>query len=602
MKRGRRRKRDLTPWLVGLPIVVWLALRLAPSFSGGLLAILNTAATLFDNPLEIIWTEGSLRAILAFCGIYALVVMYFVLTRKHYRRGEEHGSADWGDAKALRKVYAAPELAQNKILTKDFQMGLDGYVHQRNLNTLVVGGSGAGKTRSYIKPNVMQANSSMVILDPKGEILRATGHLLEAKGFKVKALDLIDMDKSYGYNPFVYLGGDNDIQRVVTNLFAATTPKGSQSQDPFWDTAAQMLLLALMFYLYYKAPAEEQNFPMVMDMLRYGEVKEDDDSYMSPLDILFERLEMEEPGHIALKYYKSYRAGSGKTLKSIQITLAARLEKFNLESLRKLTAVDELELEKLGTERTAVFAIIPDNDSSFNFIVSMLYTQLFQRLYYLADHTPGGRLPVPVQFFMDEFANVTAPPEFEKLVATMRSRDISVTIVLQNMAQLEALFKEQHKAIAGNCDTFLYLGANEADTNKYISELLGKATIDTNTYGHSRGRNGSFSTNDQNAGRELMTPDEVRRMNNKYAILFVRGEKPLMDLKYNLKKHPNIHFSADGKGKAYQHGQVTAPSLRLERVGLSGQVPEMRLPESGRFEILSGEELEEIFELEEKKS
>ena len=400
----------------------------------------------------------------------------------------------------------------------------------------------------------MQANTSLIVLDPKGEIARDEGYLLEQKGYVVKVLDLINMEKSHCYNPFVYLQTDNDVQKLVTNLFKATTPKGSQSQDPFWDTAASMLLLALVFYLWYEAPPEEQNFPMVMQMLRAGEVKEDDDSYISPLDLLFNQLEVENPNHIAVKYYRDYRSGSAKTLKSIQITLSSRLEKFNLQSLASLTQTDELELETIGEKKTAIFAIIPDNDTSFNFLVSMLYTQLFQQLFYCADHKHGGRLPVHVHFLMDEFANVSLPDDFDKILSVMRSREVSVSIILQNLAQLKALFEKQWESIVGNCDEFLYLGGNEQSTHKYVSELLGKETIDLRTYGKSSGRNGNYSTNFQINGRELLTADEVRLLDNRYAILFIRGERPVMDLKYDVLKHPNVELSGDGKARPYTHG------------------------------------------------
>ncbi|MBP3456989.1 MAG: type IV secretory system conjugative DNA transfer family protein [Bacilli bacterium] len=488
---------------------------------------------------------------------YGLAIGIYFSTRKNYRRNEEYGSAKWGDVKSICKKYKDFNTpTNNKILTQNFAIGLDGRKHRRNLNLLICGGSGAGKTRFFAKPNVMQCNTSMVILDPKGEIVRDTGELLEKKGYKVKILDLINMDKSHCYNPFVYLKTDNDVQKLVTNLFKSTTPKGSQSNDPFWDTAASMLLLALVFYLWYEAPEEEQNFTMVMEMLRAGDVKEDDDMYLSPLDVLFERLEVDNPEHIALKYYRDYHSGSAKTLKSIQITLASRLEKFNLESLSKLTMTDELELEKLGEEKVALFALIPDNDTSFNFIVSILYTQLFQQLFYSADHKHGGRLPVHVHFIMDEFANVSLPDDFDKILSVMRSREVSVSIILQNLAQLKALFEKQWESIVGNCDEFLYLGGNEQSTHKYVSELMGKENLDLNTYGKSHGRNGSYSTNYQQTGRDLLTPDEVRMLDNKYAILFVRGERPIKDLKYDILKHPNVALTTDGKAKPYVHGKT----------------------------------------------
>ncbi len=542
--------------ILGTIPVIWFALLIAPYINGGIAKIIKNLTKALDTPFNIQFCENSMKTVLFLLLAYGIAIGVYFSTRKNYRRNEEYGSAKWGNVRTICKKYEEPNSNNNKILTQNFKIGLDGRKHRRNLNILICGGSGAGKTRFFAKVNVMQCNSSMVILDPKGEIVRDTGELLEKKGYVVKVLDLINMDKSHCYNPFVYLKSDNDVQKLVTNLFKSTTPKGSQSNDPFWDTAASMLLLSLVFYLWYEAPEEEQNFTMVMEMLRAGEVKEDDDMYMSPLDVLFERLEMKNPEHIALKYYRDYHSGSAKTLKSIQITLASRLEKFNLESLSKLTMTDELELETLGEKKTALFALIPDNDTSFNFIVSILYTQLFQQLFYSADHKHGGRLPVHVHFVMDEFANVSLPDDFDKILSVMRSREVSVSIILQNLAQLKALFEKQWESIVGNCDSFLYLGGNEQSTHKYVSELMGKENLDLNTYGKSHGRNGSYSTNYQQTGRDLLTPDEVRMLDNKYAILFVRGERPIKDLKYDILKHPNVALTTDGKAKPYVHGKT----------------------------------------------
>ena len=551
------KKQKIILSLIGIIPVIWLALLIAPYINDGIAGIIKNITKALDNPFNINFCENSLKTVLFLLLAYGLAIGIYFSTRKNYRRNEEYGSAKWGDVKSICKKYKDFNTpTNNKILTQNFAIGLDGRKHRRNLNLLICGGSGAGKTRFFAKPNVMQCNTSMVILDPKGEIVRDTGELLEKKGYKVKILDLINMDKSHCYNPFVYLKTDNDVQKLVTNLFKSTTPKGSQSNDPFWDTAASMLLLALVFYLWYEAPEEEQNFTMVMEMLRAGDVKEDDDMYLSPLDVLFERLEADNPEYIALKYYRDYHSGSAKTLKSIQITLASRLEKFNLESLSKLTMTDELELEKLGEEKVALFALIPDNDTSFNFIVSILYTQLFQQLFYSADHKHGGRLPVHVHFIMDEFANVSLPDDFDKILSVMRSREVSVSIILQNLAQLKALFEKQWESIVGNCDEFLYLGGNEQSTHKYVSELMGKENLDLNTYGKSHGRNGSYSTNYQQTGRDLLTPDEVRMLDNKYAILFVRGERPIKDLKYDILKHPNVALTTDGKAKPYVHGKT----------------------------------------------
>ena len=544
-------------FIIGFIPVIWLSLLIAPYYNDGLFKILEEISKQIESPFNIVWCNNSIKSALVCCFFYAMGIIVYMLTKRNYRKGEEHGSAKWGKAREINKKYEQEPKLSNKILTKHVSIGYDGRIHRRNLNTLVIGGSGAGKTRFYAKVNVLQANTSFIILDPKGEIARDEGYLLEREGYDVKVLDLINMEKSHCYNPFVYLKTDNDVQRLVTNLFKATTPKGSQSSDPFWDTSAAMLLLSLMFYLWYEAPTDEQNFPMVMEMLRAGDVKEEDENYISPLDILFNQLEVENPNHIALKYYRDYRSGSAKTLKSIQITLASRLEKFNLDSLAGLTQTDELELDKIGEKKTALFAIIPDNDPSFNFLVSMLYTQLFQQLFYIADYKYGGRLPIHVHFLMDEFANVSLPDDFQNILSVMRSREISVSIILQNLAQLKKLFEKDWESIVGNCDEFLYLGGNEQSTHKYVSELLGKATIDMNTYGKSTGKSGSYSTNYQLSGRELYTPDEVRMLDNKYAILFIRGERPIKDLKYDIMKHPNVKYSADGKAKPYKHGEVT---------------------------------------------
>ena len=587
-------------YCLGVIPVVWLALLIAPAMDGGIPGLLQNIGTVFNDPFHIKWGEYSLKTVLALLGVYGLAIMVYLSTDRNYRKREEHGSAKWGNPAQLFKKYAARKKTDNKILTQRVAIGLDGRKHKRNLNVLVCGGSGAGKTRFYAKPNIMNANTSFVVLDPKGELLRDTGNLLKANGYEIKVIDLINMEKSHCYNPFVYLRNDNDIQRLVTNLFKNTTPKGSQTQDPFWDQAATMLLLALVFYLHYEAPPDEQNFSMVMDMIRYGEVKEDDENHVSPLDVLFQKLEYRNPEHIALKYYRGYHSGSGKTLKSIQISLISRLEKFNLESLASITQYDELELPLMGERKTAVFAVIPDNDTSFNFIVGMLYTQLFQQLYYSADIVHGGRLPVHVHFVMDEFANVALPDEFDKLLATMRSREISVSIIIQNMAQLKALFEKQWESIVGNCDEFVYLGGNEQSTHEYVSKLLGKETIDTNTYGRSRGRNGSYSTNWQLAGRELLTPDEVRMLDNRYALLFIRGERPVQDDKYNVLHHPNVALTTDGGAAPYQHGEDTR-SVAMIAVDdrLIGQAQTLTLPEGDEYELLSEEDLYAEIEKEE---
>ena len=593
MKRDNDKRSAIILSLIGVIPVVWLALLIAPSVDGGLVKIVKNLSVSFDNPFNIVWCEDSLKTVLILLLCYCMGIGVYLSTQKNYRRREEHGSAKWGEAKAIDRKYRQKPQSENKLMTQNVCIGLNAKKHRRNLNTLVCGGSGAGKTRFYCKPNLMQCNTSFVILDPKGEILRDTGRLLESKGYEVRVLDLISMHKSHCYNPFVYLQSDNDVQKLVTNLFKSTTPKGSQSNDPFWDTSASMLLLALVFYLHYEAPPEEQNFPMVMEMLRAGAIEDEESMAPTPLDILFSVLRSDNPEHIALKYYDAYHSGSAKTLKSIQITLAARLEKFNLESLAALTSTDELDLPSMGEKKVALFALIPDNDSSFNFLVSILYTQLFQQLFYSADHIHGGSLPMPVHFLMDEFANVSLPDDFDKILSVMRSRGVSVSIILQNLAQLKALFDKQWESIIGNCDEFLYLGGNEQSTHKYVSELIGKETIDTNTYGKSSGRSGNYSTNYQISGRELLTPDEVRMLDNQYAILFIRGERPIMDFKYDILKHPNVSLTTDGNAKAYKHGEVTLKTSSVSILDIDPEeIPDMKYEET-TYELLSDEDFED---------
>ena len=603
VKNDKLSKQNIVLYFFGIIPVVWLGLLIAPCMDNGLVSLIQKFGTVMQNPFHIQLCEDSLKTVLILLLIYGIAIGVYLSTDRNYRRREEHGSAKWGSAGSVNKKYADKKKDENKLLTQNVAIGLDGRKHRRNLNVLVCGGSGAGKTRFYAKPNIMNANTSFVVLDPKGELLRDTGNLLKEKGYEVKVLDLIDMEKSHCYNPFVYLHSDDDIQRLTTNLFKNTTPKGSQTQDPFWDQTAAMLLKALVCYLHYEAPADEQNFPMVMEMIRAGDVKEDNEEYQSVLDELFERLEERNPEHIALKYYRAYHSGSAKTLKSIQISLVSRLEKFNLDSLAGITQTDEMELGSIGEKKTAVFAIIPDNDSSFNFIVGMLYTQLFQQLYYQADSIHGGRLPVHVHFVMDEFANVALPDEFDKLLSTMRSREISVSIIIQNLAQLKALFEKQWESIVGNCDEFLYLGGNEQSTHEYVSKLLGKETIDTNTYGRSRGRNGNYSTNYQLAGCELMTPDEVRMLDNKYALLFIRGERPVQDLKYDILHHPNVSLTTDGGAPAYKHGEDTRSIASMEFSFDPKLIKEAEKigADNHDFILLSEEELEELLNEKEKR-
>lgn len=565
--------------------VIWFAILIAPYSSGGLIYSLPYISEAINHPFSFSWCDNTPRMILIFTLIYAIGVMVYLSTMKNYRRTVEYGSAKWANALNVNRKYASKNYLENKLLSQNVRIGLNGKIHRRNLNTIVIGGSGAGKTRFYCKPNIMQCNTSFVVLDPKGEILRSEGYMLEKEGYVIKVIDLIDMSKSHGYNPFHYIQSDKDILKLITNLIRNTTPKGSQSMDPFWEKSETALLEALMLYLYHYAPEDEQNFTMVMEMLTYAEVKEDDEEYESPLDELFHHLERSDPDSLALKQYQIYKQAAGKTAKSILISVGVRLAAFNLDSMASLTRFDELELDKIGERKTALFAVIPDNDSTFNFLVGMLYTQLFQMLYYQADYVYGGELPVPVHFLMDEFANVALPDEFDKLLSTMRSRQIFVSIILQNLAQIKTLFKDSWESIVGNCDELYYLGGNEQSTHKFISEYLGKETLDTNTFGKSTGHSGSYSTNYQQAGRELLTPDEVRLLNNDYGLIFIRGERPIMDKKYDLLKHPKIKETADGDQKPYIHGTASHFIDDWQNILLS----------DNEYELLSDEEMDDYF-------
>ena len=572
--------------------VIWFAILIAPYSSGGLIYSLPYISEAINHPFSFSWCDNTPRMILIFTLIYAIGVMVYLSTMKNYRRTVEYGSAKWANALNVNRKYASKNYLENKLLSQNVRIGLNGKIHRRNLNTIVIGGSGAGKTRFYCKPNIMQCNTSFVVLDPKGEILRSEGYMLEKEGYVIKVIDLIDMSKSHGYNPFHYIQSDKDILKLITNLIRNTTPKGSQSMDPFWEKSETALLEALMLYLYHYAPEDEQNFTMVMEMLTYAEVKEDDEEYESPLDELFYHLERSDPDSLALKQYQIYKQAAGKTAKSILISVGVRLAAFNLDSMASLTRFDELELDKIGERKTALFAVIPDNDSTFNFLVGMLYTQLFQMLYYQADYVYGGELPVPVHFLMDEFANVALPDEFDKLLSTMRSRQIFVSIILQNLAQIKTLFKDSWESIVGNCDELYYLGGNEQSTHKFISEYLGKETLDTNTFGKSTGHSGSYSTNYQQTGRELLTPDEVRLLNNDYGLLFIRGELPIMDKKYDLLKHPNINETTDGKQKPYIHGTASHFIDDWQDILLS----------DNEYELLSDEEMDDYFKNLEKET
>ncbi len=482
-----------------------------------LVDLLGKLSAAMNSPFSVHWTGYSARCLLFFTLAYGIVVLVIVSSRKNTRRGVEHGSAKWGDVFQIVKKYRDKKNPkENLILTQHFQMGMDGHKHKRNTNVLVIGGSGAGKSRSYAIPNALNCgNCSLVICDPKSEILRKTGGALKANGYEVRVFDLLNPDASFCYNPLAYVRDDKDVLRLIETLIQSTTPPGAQSADPFWQKSETALLQALVLYLMHEAPPEEQNFAMVMEMLAAAEVREEDEEYESPLDILFARLEMRNPESIAVKQYHVFKMGAGKTLKSILISVGVRLSAFNLPQIARLTYTDDLHLEEMGEKKVALFCCIPDSDKSLNYLVGMIYGQLIQTLYFVADRKYKGRLPVPVHLLIDEAPNIALPTDnFLPWLSTMRSRNIFCSYIAQNMAQIKALFKEQWESLVGLCDEFLYLGGNEKETHKYVSELMGKETLDTNTYGRSRGRSGSFSVNDQQTGRELLTPDEVRMLDN----------------------------------------------------------------------------------------
>ena len=531
--------------------VVWAALLLAQSLGGGLPDILANLTTALKHPFAIHWTEQSLVSILICSALYAAALCYASANQGRTRDGAEHGSAAWGTPRQVNAMFAQK---QNKLLTQNVRLGLDTHKHRRSLNVLVIGGSGAGKSRSYVVPNILEANTNYVITDPKSEVLLATGGYLKSQGYDIRVLNLVNLAESDGYNPFRYLRDEKDALRLVNNLIQATTPKDSHESDPFWVKSETALLQAIILMLWQEAPEYEQNFSMVMRVLEYAEVKEEDEEYVSPLDLLFQSIERERPDCVAVRQYKVFKMAAGKTSKSILVSTAVRLAPFNLPQIKAITDHDDMDLYTLGEKKCALYAVIPDNDQSFNFLVSLLYAQAFQALYYSADQIHHGALPQHVHFVLDEFAAMPLPG-FTRELATMRSRNISASTIIQNLAQIKELYKNSWETIPGNSDTILYLGGNESSTHEYISKALGKGTINTKTHGQSKGRSGSWSTNFQTSGRELLTPDEVRALDNRYAILFIRGAKPIMDLKYDLMKHPAIGRTVDGGGPPYIHHQ-----------------------------------------------
>lgn len=562
MRNQKKSFRSAAPvWAAFTLPIVWLAVLMASCYEPGMtiFTLMDAFSAATKNPFSLHWTPYTMKFIGIFLLLYGGAILFYYTGQKNTRPGEEHGSASWGSVRELDKKYRDKDAGKNVILTQHLQMSMNGKLHRRNLLQIIVGGSGSGKTRFLAKPNLMLANASFIVTDPKGEMLRAVGNLFLEEGYVLRVFDLIDPSKSDCYNPFCYIRKDADVFKLIDNFIKNTTPKGAKANDPFWEKSETALDSALMLYLLHEAPVEDQNMETILYMIENGGAKEEDDDYQSPLDLLFEALEEEKPDHIAVRQYHIFKQAAGKTAKSILVSAAVRLASFTLPEIQRITASDDMELGKLGERKQAIFCIIPDsNDASLNFLVGMLYTQAFQELYYQADKIHQGALPVSVRLMFDEFANVALPDGYARLQATMRSRNIMSTIILQNISQLKALFKDDWEGIIGNADSFIYLGGNEQSTHKYISELLGKETIDTKTSSQSKGRNGSFSQNFQQTGRELMTPDEVRRLDNKDAIVLIRGEKPVIDEKYDILKHPNIHRTEDGGAPPYLHTPMRA--------------------------------------------
>ena len=554
-------------WAALSPLVLWLAAIAAYAYEDGmnLFQWMGRFSQVLERPFSIGWTAHTPKFMLVSLIIYAFGIALYYSGRENRRPGEEYGSAKWGDPKALCQKYMDHQHKEaNIILTQRVRLGMDGYKTQRNMNILVIGGSGSGKTRYFCKPGLYSANCSYLVTDPKGELLKVAGGLLLSLGYEVRVFNLIDPEQSDCYNPFVYVREEKDVLSLIDNLIKNTTPRNASSNDPFWEKAEVALDSALMLYLIHEAPQDEQNFETMIYMMNFADVREEDEQYRSPLDMLFRALEEEQPAHVAVKQYKVFKQAAGKTAKSILVTAAVRLAAFNIPQYAAMTSMDEMDFGSLGERKRAIFCVIPVNDSSMNYLVGMLYTQCFQELYRRADQKYNGRLPVPVRVLQDEWANVAQPESYPKILATCRSYNIGLNIIVQNVQQIKALYEKEHESIIGNCDTLLFLGGgNEPASLEFIVKLLGRETLATRTRGLTKGRNGSSTTNYQQTGRDLMTVDEVRKLDTNKAILFIRGEDPVIDRKYNLKRHPNIKLTSDGKAKPYIHKPQGVPDYAL---------------------------------------
>lgn len=552
-------------WALLGVLSVYLAIAAASAYEEGsnIFVWMGRFSEVLKRPSLLRWTPYTVKCIIVVLLLCAFAVLLYRSDREKRRPGGEYGTAKWEAAETMNQKYADKD-GPNVILTQHVSIGMDGYKHQRNLNVLVVGGSGSGKTRYFCKPGLMDANCSYLVVDPKGEMLRSTGHFLKSQGYDIKVFDLIHPRQSDGYNPFRYIREEPDVLKLMDNLVKNTTPPKGASNDPFWEKAEIALDSALMLYLLSEAPKEEQTFEMLMFMLECARVMEEDDQHPTPLDLLFQSLEERDPTHVAVREYKVYKQAAGKTAMSILVTASVRLSAFIFPQYTNIMQEDEMDFGSLGERKRAIFCITPVNDGSMNYLVSMLFTQCFQELYLRADERYDGRLPVPVRVIQDEWANVPQPDSYPKVLATCRSYNIGIDIIVQNIQSIKARYRDEYQSIIGNCDTLLFLGGgNEPESLEFMSKLLGKETISIRTRGQTRGRSGSSSINDQLTGRELMTPDEIRRMPTREALLLIRGESPVRDRKYNIKKHPNYRYTQDGGAKPYIHNPPPAPDYAL---------------------------------------
>lgn len=578
----QERKKTLVLVLVlTYPFVLYGLIRAAPFITHNGLSyfIDNLERDLSIHPFRIFFVNQTPKIVLIGTIIYALIGAAIYDSLKNTRPGEEHGSARWATVREINKKYAAKEVVfpeapkwmQDMILTNRARLGFDFYRHGKNGNTLIWGGPGTWKSRGYIIPNLMQMNCNYVVTDPKGELAKKCGDMLKRMGYRVIVFDVSNPEKSVCYNPFVYFRNDMDVLDFVNNFFSSQEQKDSLKENQFWDDMAKNLMMAFCFLLYHEAPKEEQNMATVLQLLQAAEVSEED-GFMSPVDMIFAKLEKEKPGHIAVGYYKSYHKGGPKTLQSIQSTLSSKLAYFNMEALQKLTITDDIDIRSFATQKTALFCVTPDSKASLNFLIGTLYQQMFQQLYDLADNVYDGPLPIHIRFLLDEFANIALPDDYQKILSTARSRNISFAIVLQDKSQIEKIFDTIYKTLMACCSEWLFLGSNEKETCEYFSALVGKETVMVRSTSISHGMNANYTVQYTPTQRDLMTADEMRRKSNKLAILIIEGENALKDEKYNMKKHPNYYMVAEGKNlkrkkepaKIYDWGSTKQAKAHME--------------------------------------